>query len=39
MMHRWDEFRYGAIDDIQILELPYGDGSLSMVISGAEADR
>lgn len=32
MMHRWDEFQYGAVDDIQILELPYGDGSLSMVI-------
>lgn len=32
MMHRWDEFRYGAVDDIQILELPYGDGSLSMVL-------
>lgn len=32
MMHRWDEFRYGAVDDLQILELPYGDGSLSMVV-------
>ena len=32
MMHRWDEFRYGAIDDLQILELPYGDGSLSMIV-------
>jgi serpin B len=32
MMHRWDEFRYGAIDELQILELPYGDGSLSMVV-------
>lgn len=31
-MHRWDEFRYGAIDNLQILELPYGDGSLSMVV-------
>ena len=31
-MHRWDEFRYGAVDDLQILELPYGDGSLSMVV-------
>jgi serpin B len=30
MMHRWAEFRYGAVDDLQILELPYGDGSLSM---------
>ena len=32
MMHRQDEFRYGAVDGLQILELPYGDGSLSMVL-------
>ena len=32
MMHRWAEFRYGAVEDLQILELPYGDGSLSMVV-------
>ncbi|MDG1894358.1 MAG: serpin family protein [Fuerstiella sp.] len=32
MMHRSDEFRYGAVDELQILELPYGDGSLSMVV-------
>lgn len=32
MMHRWDEVRYGAVDDLQILELPYGDDSLSMVV-------
>lgn len=35
MMHRWDRWggsRYAAIDDLQILELPYGDGSLSMVM-------
>ena len=32
LMHRSDEFRYGAVDDLQILELPYGDGSLSMVV-------
>ena len=32
LMHRWDEFRYGAVDDIQFLELPYGDGSLSMIV-------
>jgi serpin B len=32
MMHRWDQFRYGTVGDIQILELPYGDGSLSMVV-------
>jgi serpin B len=32
LMHRWDEFRYGAVDELQILDLPYGDGSLSMVV-------
>lgn len=32
MMHRSGAFRYGTGDDLQILELPYGDGSLSMVI-------
>ncbi len=32
MMNRLDEFRFGAIDDLQILELPYGDGNLSMVV-------
>ncbi|TWU44137.1 Serpin (serine protease inhibitor) [Novipirellula aureliae] len=32
LMHRVDEFQYGDVDDIQILELPYGDGSLSMVV-------
>jgi len=32
LMHRWAEFRYGAVDDLQILELPYGDDSLSMVV-------
>lgn len=32
MMHRWDKFRYAATDDLQILELPYGDGSLSMIL-------
>ena len=32
MMHNWDEARYVAIDQLQILELPYGDGSLSMVV-------
>lgn len=32
MMHRSDEFRYGTLDDLQILELPYGNGSLSMVV-------
>jgi len=31
MMHRRGKFRYGAIEDLQILELPYGDRSLSMV--------
>jgi len=32
MMHRSGEFRYAAVADLQILELPYGDGSLSMVV-------
>jgi serpin B len=32
LMHRWDEFRYAAVDDLQVLELPYGDGSLAMVV-------
>jgi serpin B len=32
MMHRFGGFRYGSLDDLQILELPYGDGSLSMVV-------
>lgn len=32
MMRRMDEYRYGEAADLQILELPYGDGSLSMVV-------
>ena len=32
IMHRRDEFRFGVVDDLQILELPYGDGSLSMIV-------
>ncbi len=32
LMHRQNEYRYGDVDNLQILELPYGDGSLSMVI-------
>ncbi len=32
LMHRMDDYRYGEVDDLQILELPYGDGSLSMVV-------
>jgi serpin B len=32
MMHRSDEFRYGTSDDLQILELPYGNGTISMVV-------
>jgi serpin B len=32
MMRRADEFRYGEIDDLKVLELPYGKGDLSMVI-------
>jgi len=32
MMHRTGQCRYCAIDNLQVLELPYGDGSLSMII-------
>ncbi len=32
MMHRTGNCRYSALDDLQILELPYGDGSLSMIV-------
>lgn len=32
LMHRWDECRYGAADGLQLIELPYGDGTLSMVV-------
>jgi serpin B len=31
-MQKRHRFRYAAIDDMQILELPYGNGSLAMVI-------
>ena len=31
-MHRMDAYRYGEVDNLQILELQYGDGSLSMVV-------
>ena len=31
-MHQQHKFRYVAADDLQLLELPYGDGSLSMVV-------
>lgn len=32
MMHRTGKCRYGEIDNLQVLELPYGDGSLSMIV-------
>lgn len=32
MMHRSDEFRYGAVEDLQLLELPYADGCMSMIV-------
>ncbi|MBL8818767.1 MAG: serpin family protein [Planctomyces sp.] len=32
MMHRTGKCRYSAIDNLQVLELPYGDGSLSMIV-------
>jgi serpin B len=32
LMNRQDRFRYVAVDGMQLLQLPYGDGSLSMVV-------
>jgi serpin B len=32
MMYQQDDFRYAAMDGVQILELRYGDGSLSMIV-------
>ncbi|MHB0955221.1 MAG: serpin family protein [Pirellulaceae bacterium] len=32
LMHREGAFRYAAAEDMQVLELPYGDESLSMVV-------
>ncbi|MGA2257956.1 MAG: serpin family protein [Thermoguttaceae bacterium] len=32
MMHRKDSFKYGAMDDAQILELPYVGEKLSMLV-------
>jgi len=32
LMNQQHRFRYAAFDDLQVLELPYGDGSLSMVV-------
>ena len=32
MMHREDEYKYGEFEKLQVLELPYGDGSLSMIV-------
>lgn len=32
LMHQTDDFLYAAKDDLQILELPYAGGDLSMVI-------
>jgi len=31
-MHQSGEFRYGQAEDVQLLELPYGRGELSMII-------
>lgn len=31
-MHQLGEFAYNSVDDVQILELPYGDGRLSMLV-------
>ena len=32
LMHQQEEFRYAAVDGLQILELPYGDETLSMIV-------
>jgi len=32
MMHQRGDFRYGATEELKLLELPYADGKLSMVI-------
>ncbi len=32
LMHQKHKFRYAAVDDVQLLDMPYGDGSLSMVV-------
>jgi serpin B len=32
LMHQQDEFHYAAVDELQVLDMRYGDGSLSMVI-------
>ncbi len=32
LMHQEGRFRYGATDGLQVLELPYGDKSLAMVV-------
>jgi serpin B len=32
LMHQQDDFRYAGGDGLQVLELPYGDKSLSMVV-------
>jgi serpin B len=32
LMHQQDEFHYAALDGLQVLELPYGDKSLSVVV-------
>jgi serpin B len=32
MMHAQDQFNYAAVDGLQLVQLPYGDGSLSMVV-------
>ena len=32
MMHKWNEFQYGSVDGIQVIELVYGDCGFSMVV-------
>jgi serpin B len=32
LMHQIHKFRYAAVDGLQLLDLPYGDSSLSMIV-------
>ena len=32
MMHQVAAARYASVDEVQLLQLTYGDGSLSMVV-------
>jgi serpin B len=32
LMYQQEQFRYAELDGVQVLELPYGDGELSMIV-------